>query len=98
MTRISTPFRRRTLAAVLAAGCLLFTGAGPAFAIWSAGNDSGGAYVRNAEAKIYVRSDRVAERTARKLNRIEKRAEEKGDGFMPSEDGPCADPASGVKC
>jgi len=64
-------------------------------AIWSAGQDSGGWYIRNgrdAGSKIYMKSKKKAEKTAKKFNKMEK------DGFKAEETGPCADPTSGVRC
>lgn len=63
-------------------------------ATWSAGQDAGGAYIRDASTKIYMESYKKARRTAKKFNKMESNA----DGFKAEESGPCADPTSGLRC
>ncbi len=66
---------------------------------WNAYEGDGGWYVRGGENEFVPMPDeRTANRTARQFNRIEKRAEKRGDGFMPADTGPCADPLSQVQC
>ena len=68
---------------------------------WNAYQGDGGWYVRGGEKEfVPMPNERVANRTANKFNRIEKRAEKRaqGDGFVPTDTGPCADPSSGVLC
>jgi hypothetical protein len=63
-------------------------------ATWSAGQDAGGAYIRDGSTKIYMKSYKKARRTAKKFNKMESKTE----GFKADETGPCADPHSGVRC
>lgn len=68
-------------------------------ATWSAGTCGNGQgwCLTNAQAEIPMPNEGVAKRTAKKFNRIEKKAEE-SKGFMPTDSGPCSDPLSGVQC
>ena len=66
---------------------------------WNAYEGDGGWYVRGGKNEyIPMPSEKVADRTANKFNRIEKRAEKRANGFVPTDTGPCADPSSGVLC
>ncbi|NOZ10513.1 MAG: hypothetical protein GXP09_05700 [Gammaproteobacteria bacterium] len=64
-------------------------------AIWSAGSDSGGPYIRNGRNpgdKIYFKTYKKAEKAAKKFNKLESK------GVKADPDGLCDDPRSGVVC
>ena len=66
---------------------------------WNAYQGDGGWYVRGGEKEfVPMPNEKVANRTAKQFNRIEKRAAKRADGFVPADTGPCADPSSGVLC
>jgi hypothetical protein len=60
---------------ILIAALALF--ATEAFAVWSAGSDRDGAYVRNGSVIIPMGNIKIANKTAKALNKEEKKAEKR---------------------
>lgn len=97
----------RTLAVVLAGG--LIAAAEPALA-WSAAQERNSWYVRDGDIWIPMPNEKVAERTAERLDRAEDRAEKRAEraekkveraenrGVVATAGTPCADPNAGVRC